>query len=86
VTFAVTGGRCLTRFGEFERVDRSFPTDGREKDGHIGKADMASNGIASDASAARPESGTASGASAVLGPHLGLVGPLLLLVRLERLA
>jgi hypothetical protein len=31
-------------------------------DGHAGEAGMASNGIASDASAARPDGGAASGA------------------------
>jgi hypothetical protein len=46
----------------FERIDRSFPTAARETDGHAGKADTASNGIASDASAARPKTGAASGA------------------------
>jgi hypothetical protein len=43
-------------------VDRSVPTDARETDGHAGKAGMAFNGIASDASAARPEGSAAESA------------------------
>jgi bifunctional lysine-specific demethylase and histidyl-hydroxylase NO66 len=47
-----------------DRVDRSVPTDGRETDGRAGRAGTASHGIATDASAARPDGGTASGALA----------------------
>jgi hypothetical protein len=41
--------------------DRSFQRDARERAGHAGQAGMASNGIASAASAVRPEIDTASG-------------------------
>ena len=42
---------------------RLVQTDTRERDGHAGKAGMASSGIASDAGAARPDVGIASDAS-----------------------
>ena len=43
-------------------VDRSLQTDVRDSDCYAGKAGMASHGIASDASAAGPDGGAASGA------------------------
>jgi hypothetical protein len=44
-------------------MNRAVISDGRtgERDGHAGRAGMAFNGIASDASAVRLDDGTASG-------------------------
>src|SRR5947208_15780898 len=50
-------------FRESKGIDRSFQPDERDSDGHAGRAGMASNrGVASDASAARPDDGIASDA------------------------